>query len=41
MNFYLKLLKSLRAFLSQIITSLILVYLNQNGKNQALQLGAI
>jgi len=27
--------------LSQIITSLILVYLNQNGKNQALQLGAI
>jgi len=36
-----KLLKSLRAFLSQIITSLILVYLNQNGKNQALQLGAI
>lgn len=36
-----KLLKSLRAFLSQIITSLILVYLKQNNKNQALQLGFI
>ena len=33
-----KLLKSLRAFLSQLTTSLIFAYLKQNDKNQALQL---
>jgi len=36
-----KLLKLLRAFLSQLITSLIFAHLKLNDKNQALQLGFI